>query len=306
MVLLGGALLGSVGAASTYAPAAATPIALGGLRVAAGAVVLIAVIPRFGGNRQHAFGLVRRPRLWVMATCTAMFQPLYLGAVDRTGVALSALLAVGAIPVCAAAVSFLVLGHRPTHRWTAATALAVIGLTIRSWSELHAGDAVGVAMALIAAFAVGCYLVAANVELQHGAPPIEISAIAYLLAAVLLAPFVVNEPLAWAVTPSGVAVIVYLGIVTMGVGNLLPMYGMRSLRPGPAATLMLSDPLIATLLGLLLFDEQLDTPATIGIALVAAGLVLQALATDNDPHANGVPASGVPNHLTSVSNETAQ
>lgn len=200
----------------------------------------------------------------------------------RAGVAISTLLAVGAVPVFAGAVGWAALRHRPGRRWALATVIAVSGLAVRSWGQLRVGDPLGVLMALTGAFAVGCYVVAAKAEIDRGAHPVELSAVAYTLGAVLLAPFALTQPLAWTVRPAGLAVALYLGLMTMGVGNLCTIVGMRGLPPGPTSTLLLSDPLVATLLGVVLLHEALPAAGVAGSLLVLTGLVLQARAPAPD------------------------
>jgi drug/metabolite transporter, DME family len=51
--------------------------------------------------------------------------------------------------------------------------------------------------------------------------------------------------------------------------------GIHGLTPGPVATLMLTDPLVATLLGVLVLGESLAPIAGVGVVLVLAGLLLQ-------------------------------
>lgn len=276
LVVFGGALLGSAGTAAAFAPADATPLALGGLRLGIGALALLIAVPWLGGSRRRVFRLLRRRTIWVMAVGTAAFQPLFFGAVDRAGVAISTLVAIGSVPAFAGLVGWAVLSHRPTRLWVVATTIAVSGLVLQSWEQLRVGDGIGVLMALVAAFFVGCYVVAAKAELDQGTRAVEIPASAYLLGGALLAPLILTQPLGWTLEPSGAAVVVYLGVVTMGIGNLFTIQGMKGLAPGPAATLLLSEPLMATLLGVVVLDESLSAGGVLGVGLILTGLVLQA------------------------------
>lgn len=70
--------------------------------------------------------------------------------------------------------------------------------------------------------------------------------------------------------------VIYLGVVTMGIGSLFSIQGMRRLAPGPAATLLLSEPLMATVLGVVVLHESLAVSGVLGTVLILIGLVLQA------------------------------
>ena len=253
-------------------------MALGALRLSIGAVALLAALPLVGGSMRGALALWRRVTVWVMAVCTAIFQPLFFAAIERAGVAMSALLAIGAVPVFAGFVSWLVLRRRPSLSWAGATAVAVVGLAMRSSSELRSGDALGATMALVAAFAVSCYVVAAKIELGRGTHAVEMPAAVYALASLLLLPAAATQPLGWVVSLRGSAVVLYLGVVTMGLGNALAIRGMRGLAPPVAATLLLSEPVMATLLGVVALGEPLSFVEGVGVVLVLIGLVWQARA----------------------------
>ena len=278
LVLLAGALFGTAGTAASYAPDGASSASIGFLRLSLGALALVAVLPFVGGRWRSLPRLWRRPALWVMAVGAAAYQPFFFGAVARSGVALSTLVTVGIGPVYAGLLGWAFLRHRPTRAWALATLVAVVGLVLRSWGELRLGDGVGLLMALAAGLGSAAYVVAAKHELDHGGHAVELPGAAYLLGSVLLVPLVLREPLSWVTTPTGAAVALYLGVVTMALANVLAVLGMRGMTAGPAATLLLADPLTATVLGVLVLGESLTAVAWIGLVLVLVGLVLQARA----------------------------
>jgi DME family drug/metabolite transporter len=289
-VLTGAVLFGTAGTAAVLAPAAASPASLGALRLMIGAVILIALIPLIGGSLRRLSTLLRRRAVWIMAVAVAAFQPLFFGAVDRSGVALSTLLTVGAAPVVSGLLGRSVLRQPLTRAWMIATAVAVVGLFLRSWGELEMGDALGVAMALGAGVAIASYVVAAKGELDRGAHSVELPATAYLLGSILLIPILISQPLDWVASVAGLAVVIYLGAVTMAVANVSVIVGLRGMSSGPASTLLLADPLTATLLGVLLLDESLSWIGGVGLILVLIGLVLQARAVTRNARVDPEPA----------------
>jgi DME family drug/metabolite transporter len=246
------------------------------MRLAVGALALVAIMPFVGGRWRSLPGLWRRPAIWVMAVGSAAYQPFFFGAVERSGVALSTLVTVGIGPVYAGLLGWAFLHHRPTRGWVLATLVAVVGLVLRSWGELRLGDGVGLLMALVAGLGAASYVVAAKHELDRGGHSVELPGAAYLLGSVLLVPLVLRESLAWVSTPSGLGLALYLGLVTMALANVFAVLGMRGMYPGPASTLLLADPLTATVLGVALLGETLTPVAMVGLVLVLVGLVLQA------------------------------
>jgi DME family drug/metabolite transporter len=278
LVLAAGALFGTAGTAAAFGPDAASSASVGFLRLSVGALALVAIMPFVGGRWRSLPGLWRGPSIWVMALGAAAYQPFFFGAVARSGVALSTLVTVGIGPVYAGLLGWAFLRHRPTRAWLLATLVAVVGLVLRSWGELRLGDGVGLLMALVAGLGAASYVVAAKHELDRGGHAVELPGAAYLLGSLLLVPFVLRESLAWVVTPSGLGVALYLGVVTMALANVFAVQGIRGMSPGPASTLLLADPLTATVLGVAVLGETLTPPAVVGLVLVLVGLVLQARA----------------------------
>lgn len=196
-VLLGGALLGTAGVAAAYAPDSTSPAALGLLRLAIGAFVLLAMMPLLGGSRRHVLTLVRRPTIWFAAAGTATYQLLFFTAADRAGVAITTLLITGTVPLVAGALGWAILRERPSRTWAIATVIAVIGLALRSWTQLTIDDATGALMAFAAGALVASYWIINKYELTRGAHPAELATAAYLLASIVLAPFALTHSWGW-------------------------------------------------------------------------------------------------------------
>ena len=275
--MLAGALFGTAGTAVTFAPNEASTSSLGFARLFVGALFLIALLPRLNGNRRALFGLVRHPLVWVMAICSAAYQPLFFGATQRNGVAISTLLTVGCIPIYTGIVGRIFRREIIKKQWIAATTLAIVGLAIRSWSQIELKNVTGVLMAVTAGISVSFYLNAAKSELQKSNFKMELPAVAYLLGSLFLIPLIISEPLSWVLRPSGFVVALYLGIVTMALANALQISGLGKLPAGPTATLMLADPFTATILGVVLLHEEFNGIALLGVILVAIALVWQSL-----------------------------
>jgi drug/metabolite transporter, DME family len=274
-VVAAGILFGTAGTAQALGPSDAAPVAVGILRIQVGAIALLATMPLLGARRGRLLELWRRPPILVTAVCAALYQPLFFGAVSQVGVAFGTLVAVGSEPVFAGVVGWIALRHRPSAGWLAATAVAVAGLVLRSSGELGGANALGLLFALGAGLCSAGYTVAAKHQLDRDVTAIEVPSASFVLGGILLIPLLLGQPLGWAATPGGLALVLYLGVATMAVANLLLTRGIHGLPPGPVATLMLTDPVVATLLGVVVLGEALTSAAAVGVVLVLAGLVLQ-------------------------------
>jgi DME family drug/metabolite transporter len=177
-----------------------------------------------------------------------------------------------------------------------ATLVCVVGLVLRSWDVLAAGlgegAPAGLGLALAAGASSAAWTTAAKHQLDRGVAPLELTTASFALGGLLLIPVLLGQPLDWVLQPTGLALALYLGVATFAIANLILGYGLAGLTPGPATTLMLSDPLVATLLGVAVLGETLDAAAWLGLALVLAGLALQglSLARERPADAGPVPA----------------
>jgi DME family drug/metabolite transporter len=268
-VLAAAALFGTVGTARALGPD--VPSApLGALRLAVAAAGLVALAAWLGQRPGAVAALARRPATWCAALGMAAFQVTFLEAVTRTGVALGTLVAIGSAPLFTG-----VLSRTVTRVWALATGIATVGLTL-----LVLGDGVaqvsgsGVALAAGAGLSYAVYTVAVKHMLDAGHDATASAAAAFVLAAALLAPTMIGSDLAWAGTPEGLATVLYLGLVPTTLAYALFNRGLEGLPARTVSTLGLTEPLVATALGVLVLDERLALVSALGALLVLVGLLL--------------------------------
>jgi DME family drug/metabolite transporter len=275
LVLAAGALFGTAGTAQALGPAGTTPMGVGILRIVVGAAALLLAMPFLGSSPRRLVALWRTPAMLATALTAAVYQLCFFAGVSLAGVALGTLVAVGSGPVFAGIVGWVVLRHRPTRGWLVATSVCVVGLVLLSAPDLGVGSAAGLLLALGAGLCIAGYNVAAKLQLDRGASSLEVPAGSFALGGLLLLPILATQPLAWVAQPTGLALVLYLGVATMAIANVLLARGIRRLTPGPVTTLMLADPVVATFLGVVVLGETLAPVSVVGVLLILAGLLLQ-------------------------------
>ena len=281
-VLTSAILFGTVGTAIAYAPANAGGSALGIGRLAIGALLLLIFMPVFGGKRTNFFVHARKKSVFFMAIGAAAFQPFFFSATTSNGVALSTLLAVGCIPIFTGILSAIIFHERFSTLWFAATSLAIFGLALRFSGEIKVESTFGIFMAFGAGLSVAIYVNAAKIALRSQENPIELTSTAYLIGSLFLIPLIFSEDLSWLGSLRGVAVVFYLGAITMALANIFQIYGLRKMSPSSAGTLALAEPLTATVLGITLLNESLTTVSFIGLAIVSAALIWLSIGTKSE------------------------
>ena len=276
-VLLAGALFGTTGTAQALGPASSTPLGVGAARLAVGGLALLAVLPLLGVRRAEAVALWRTPTGLVAGLCTALYQVCFFAGVQRAGVAVGTLVALGSGPVLAGVLARGLLGERPGRPWLVATGLCLTGLALLVLGGGASGraDGPGLLLALLAGLSYAAYTVLAKRHLAAGHAPSAVMAAAFGLGGLLSLPILLSQPLGWLTSGAGVALALYLGLVTTTLAYLLFGRGLAVLPAGPVTTLMLAEPVVAAALGIAVLDERVSALGLLGAVVVVAGLLVQ-------------------------------
>jgi DME family drug/metabolite transporter len=270
LLIVGAAILwGTTGTAQDLGDIAASPVAVGTIRILLGGL-LLAIIAAGSGRPTSPW-----PAYVIGAMAVAGYQASFFAAVDRSGVALGTLVAIGSGPVFTGLVALVASGERPVPRWYPATGLAVVGcgllLAPGGDSEL---DAVGLVLALGAGLSYAVYTVAAKAVLDRGVPGPTVMATFFLGGAILLLPSLLVADTDGLVSGRGIAMEVWLGVGTTAVSYVLFSAGLQRLRASTVATLSLTEPLTAALLGVIVLGERPGVIAALGALVLLSGLIV--------------------------------
>ncbi len=266
LVISAAALFGTIGTARVLGPEAPSA-SVGAVRlvIAAGLLLLLAA-PHGWAPLVAAW---RLPAVWIAGVAQAAFNLTFLGAVTRTGVAVGTLVAIGCTPILTG------LATRQLSRaWLLATGLALVGLTALLSEGLRAGVTVpGVVLALGASASYATFILSSAALATSAVDMTAKLAAIFTVAAAVLAPALLLLPLDWSRTASGLAMVAYMAVAATVVAYSLFNRGLRSVAAGSAATLGLTEPLVAALLGVAVLHEELSP-----LSWTGAGVVLLALA----------------------------
>jgi DME family drug/metabolite transporter len=275
LVLLAAVCWGTTGTAQAFAPEGATPLAVGAARLAVGGLALLlwAIARRsFQRDRGWPWGATL-----CAATCMATYQLCFFAAVDRTGVAAGTVVAIGSGPVVAGLMSWLLYRDAPGWPWFIATVLATAGCALLGLSGGSVTiDPVGILLAVGAGGSYAIYVIASKglVVVQR---PEAAMGVVFAAGALLLMPLFFMQDFSWVAQARGLMVVLHLGLVTTALAYALFAEALTTTPVATAVTLTLGEPLTATLLGVLVLRESLNTTAMAGVALLLIGLVVLAI-----------------------------
>ncbi len=260
--------------------AQAPPLAIAFYRLALACLLLL---PFAAPRARTSFArLTTRQALTLVGAglALALHFATWIASLAYTSVAASVLL-VNTTPLWSAALVRLLLGERLSQGVLAALALALCGAGLIAWGDWSQGPEPlrGDVLALIGAFSLSVYHVAGR-GLREALPLNAYVLGVWGLAALALAAAATlsGTPLVGYSTPTWWALLALAVVPTLGGHGLVN----RALRGLPAPTVglfMLGEPLGATLLAFLVFDERPSAVTLAGGGVVTAALALCVLAS---------------------------
>ena len=266
-------LIGTIGTAAELGPDSLSPVATGAWRGVIGAAGLVVV----STSRGEALWKYRLPVRWVLLAAfgVATSQLAFFEAMDRTGVAVGTLVAIGVGPLMAGVIDWLAYRHRPDRRWLVGVAAAMGGVVLLSggaeevvWS--------GVAFAVLAGCGIPSQGFAAQ-QLMRDRPIITAMATTLSSGAVLMLPAVLGSWDTVFASAASTTTVLYLGLVTITVAHSLWGFGLKRLTLSVAVVVGLLEPAVAATLAMTVLSEPVTVALLAGICLVIAGVAITSL-----------------------------
>ncbi len=288
-LILASMLWGTTGTAASFLPDSVSPLAVGASTMTIGGLLLFLVSAR------PALAAVRASssRRWLLIGAVGVFvYPLaFYSSMSLAGVAIGNVVSLGTGPVFAALLEWIVERRRLTLRWALCTAVAIVGVILLALGS-HRDDApqatsplLGIGLGVAAGLAYALYTYASSRAIGTGQPSRAVMGSMFGLGAIALLPvlLVFGAPLLQSTTTVGIAA--YLALGPMFVAYLLFGVGMRTLRSSTATTITLLEPVVATILAVLVVGERLELLGWAGLILILGAVTV--LATARQPRSLG-------------------
>lgn len=276
-VIGAGILFGTTGTAAVLADTGATPLAVAAARMLVGSLGLLLV-----AATQRGFGrlvvLWRQRDTWFMGIGVAGYMSTFFVAVHLGGVAIASLVSISLSPFFTSTFARAFGRPWPGRTWLVSTVLAISGVVLLGMPTSAGGGEsrlLGAVFAAVASASYGlCTVFGARfIDGAHHAT--DALAASFAIGTVILLPALVVDS-EWLTTPRGIGLALWLGIASTTASYVMFGYGLTHLAPGVVATLVLSEPVVATLLGVGVLGEAMPVRGWFGCALIAVGLLLVA------------------------------
>lgn len=270
-VALAAILWGTTGTAQAFAPAGASPLSIGAIRMLFGGVIMV-MIPLL--KQGFKIGNIPRKKFLLLASaCIAAYQPLFFTGVLRSGVAIGTLIAIGSAPIFSGIIDKLT-GNQLSFQWKVSTMISLVGCVLLVGVDRTIPlDLIGVSCALMAGMVYALYVKSAQKVLIVG-PSQLANGLMFFISGMILLPFLLMSDLTWVWSIQGGIVVLHLGLFSTALAYTFFARGLQSVDAPTAVTLTLVEPLTATLLGLLVLHEQITMIQSFGLILLFFGLAV--------------------------------
>lgn len=270
-------LWGTTGTAASFFSAAVSPLAIGAVTMTLGGALLFFV------SRRAALAVMRdrSVRGWLVAAALGMVAyPLsFYASMDLAGVAIGNVVSLGSGPLFAALLEWRVTRNRLTARWMLSAGIAITGVTLLVVGGHGDGSPVdaasipaGVALGLVAGAGYALFTFASGVVIRAGHGGRATMGAAFGLAAIPLSVVLVVLGAPLLATGLNAAIALYLVIGPMFVAYLFFAVGVRVLASSTVTVITLLEPLVATMLAVLIVGERLQPLGWLGLALILVGV----------------------------------
>ena len=277
-IIAAATLWGTTGTAASFFADEISPLAVGAATMVGGGLLLFAV------SFRRAISAFRdsSTRGWLLLGAVGVFvYPLaFYSSMDLAGVAVGNVVSLGTGPVFAALLERLIERQRLRMLWKITTSIALLGVLLLTLGGGHSGDAGdastygGVALGLIAGFSYALYTYCSTRVIRAGHSSGATMGAMFGAGAVGLLPVLVmfGTPLLHSGTSLGIAS--YLIVGPMFVAYVLFGVGLRTIPSSTATTITLVEPVVATVLAVLVVGELLTPTAWVGLVVIFVAITV--------------------------------
>jgi DME family drug/metabolite transporter len=203
------------------------------------------------------------------------------------GVAIGTVVSLASAPLASGLLEWII-ERRPLSRWwVLASVLGILGSVLLCLSRAAEpaasgpGTAAGVGLGLLAGTTYALYSWVVHRLMQHEVGRAASMGAVFGAGGALLIPVLLVTGAPLLASAQSFAVAAYMALVPMFLGYFLFGVGLARVRPSTATTLTLTEPAVAALLAVVVVGERLGTIGWVGMAVLAAALIVLAFAPAN-------------------------
>ncbi len=278
-ILVSAILWGTVGIATQaiYQQSELTAVGVGFYRLAFAFPIVALLCWKVVGKQMFQISARQHWKMALIGIMLALYQVFFFAAISYVGVAVATLITLCTAPVLVALASAVILREQLTRYTIVALLAALLGTALLvglpERGNMQGQVSLGAALALGSAtgYAIVALMGRAIANTCH---PIYSTTVSFGAGAIFLFPLAATNIFSASYTNETWGLILYAGMLPTAVAYSLFFLGMRYIKASTASILTMLEPLTATTLAWLIFDEQLAATGIVGAALLLSSIVI--------------------------------
>jgi len=282
-IIIASFLWGTTGTAASYAPDV-NSLAIGAFSMGVGGL-LLAFTSRNRLSKDYRL-MLEQPKTLILGAASVFIYPLaFYTSMRYSGVAMGTVVSIATAPFFAAILERVISKINISLQWVISFIIGAIGITLLAFGSdssrhlvgsIHQ-QSVGILLGCIAGLTYAGYSWAAKRLIEKGVHSNSSMAGMFGCAALLLLPslWFTGDNLFSSATNAVVSL--YMAIIPMFLGYLLFGFGLNFIEASKATLITLIEPLVATVLAVLIIGEKFKVIGWVGVALISLCLLIQTL-----------------------------
>lgn len=284
-VIAASVLWGTTGTASAFIPDI-SPLAVGAFSMGVGGVLLVLNAKNnLLSDRQK---LLSKPSLlFIGSLCVAIYPLAFYSSMRLAGVAIGTVISIASAPFFTVIMERLIGNKRVTSRWMVSFIFGVVGVILLTLGKTQYLDInaqannriLGVFLGLVPGLTYATYSWSARQMIENGVNSKSAMASMFGLSAILLLPSLLLTGGNLFLDAKHISVALYLAIAPMFFGYLLFGQALREIEASKATLITLLEPIVATILAIIIIGETFSPIGWLGMSLMIICLLLQVIKT---------------------------
>ena len=282
-VIAASVLWGTTGAASAFIPDV-SPLAVGAFSMGIGGVLLVLNAKKnLLSDRQK---LLSKPSiLFIGSLCVAIYPLVFYSSMRLAGVAIGTVISIASAPFFTVIMERLISNKKITNRWMISFVFGVVGVILLTLGKTQYLDInvqannqiLGVLLGLVAGLTYATYSWSARQMIENGVNSKSAMASMFGLSAILLLPSLLLTGENLFLDAKHISVALYMAIAPMFFGYLLFGQALRVIEASKATLITLLEPIVATILAVIIIGETFSPLGWLGMSLMIICLLLQVM-----------------------------
>lgn len=281
-IIIASLLWGTTGTAASFTPDV-SPLATGAFSMGVGGILLLGYA--WKQLRTEYQKIFAQPVILLLGGLSIVVYPLaFYSSMKLSGVAIGTVISIASAPFFTALLERLVSKKVISYQWWASFIIGTVGVFFLTLGKQQGAIEnentmlqAGIALGLLAGLSYAIYSWAAKQLIDSGVHYRSSIAALFGLAAIFLLPSLILTGENLMATKVNASVVLYMAVIPMFFGYLMFSYGLKWIDASRATLITLIEPLIATVLAVVVVGEAFKTIGWFGLILVMICLILQTL-----------------------------